>query len=160
MRSLLALLALASLIGCAAAGDDDDSASPGVVYQLTPGDAVDAEPNDSVAAAQDLGVLTAPFSLTGSSLGCGENGTWDTADHDWFRFSPASGDPITLDLSMWEGDLDMAVLDSDGQLIVDGATAGLDDETLQIALDPEASWLLRIRCWQGKPGALWRLRLR
>lgn len=156
-----ALLFASLVAGCPAAGDDDDSAgpSPRVIYTFPEGDAADAEPNDTAEMAQDLGTLSGPFALTGSSSSCGEDGTWDPSDHDWFSFSPATGDPLRLRLDMWAGDVDLAVLDAEGALIVDGAQAGLDDEEVDVALDPEEPWLLRIRCWQGNPGTLWRLRL-
>ena len=146
---------------CPAAGGNDDlvGSSPRVIYTFSEGDAVDAEPNDTAETAQNLGTLSGPFALTGSSSSCGEEGTWDASDHDWFSFSPRTGDPLRFRLDMWAGDVDLAVLDADSTLIVDGAQAGLDDEWVDLALDPEKPWLLRIRCWQGNPGTLWRLRL-
>jgi len=150
-------LILVLCVGCPM-GDDDDSA-PGVVYEYPQGDAADTEPNDSAATAQALGVLGSGYRLTGLATACGENGTWDSADVDWFSFSPASADPFTLRLEMWGGDLDLAVFDSAGDLLVDGAESGVADEELSLALDPMATWLMRVRCWQGNPSSLWRLRL-
>ncbi len=159
VRSAACLLPLVLLVGGGAAGDDDDS-SPGTVYRFPPADRAEVEPNDSLATAEALGSLPGGYALTGSSARCGDEGTWEGADIDWFGFAPETGDPLTLTLDMWQGDVDLAVFDQDGALLVDGAEAGIEDETLSLALDPQAPWFLRIRCWRGNPGALWRLRVR
>ncbi len=149
---LLALL----LAGCPA-GDDDDSAEPlpPPEYVLPEGDAAEVEPNDGPSEAQELGVVTDPFVLTGSSAGCGSGGTWVGADEDYFTFGFPDGTPRTLRLEMWSGDVDMAVFDASGDLVIDLAEPGLDDERVELALDPATVWSLRIRCWQGNDGTLW-----
>lgn len=160
VRIFVCASALLFLSACQPTGDDDDSASqPGIVYQYADGEASDAEPNDALGSAQDLGIVGPGFVLTGSAGACGNNGTWDAADTDWFRVMLATGDPLEFRLDMWEGDLDLAIFDEDGELVVDAAVAGLDDEVVLAALDPETPWFFRIRCWQGNPGALWRLRV-
>jgi len=156
---LFALLVLAlPLAGCPAA-DDDDSAVPlpPPDYVLPDGDVAEVEPNDGPAEAQDLGTVDDPFVLTGSSDGCGSGGTWVGADVDHFTFAFPDGTPRTLRLEMWSGDVDMALFDADGDLVIDAAEAGLEDERIELALDPDTEWALRIRCWQGNPGTLWRL---
>ena len=157
MRRLLPALALGLLCGCPAESDDDDDF--GIVHAFPEGDAADLEPNDTPATAQALGVVNRGFTLTGSAVRCGDGGTWEGADVDWFSFAPATGDPMLLRLDMWAGDLDHAVFDGDGELLVDGAVAGVQDEEIELALDPERDWFLRVRCWRGNPEALWRLRL-
>ena len=158
MRASLATLALAALLGCPSAPEPaplDD----GVEYVFPPGDATEQEPNDAAGLAQDLGVLAAPYAVTGRSSACGDGGTWGDADPDWLSFQPATGDPLRIVLDMHGGDLDVALFDSDEELVQDGAAPGLDDEALAVSLDPDRAWLLRIRCWQGRPDALWRLRI-
>ncbi len=160
MRTFLCASALFLCTACPAPGDDDDSAwSPGVVYQYAGGDAAELEPNDSTLSAQDLGVVGSGFVVTGNAQACGQHGTWAGADTDWFRLLPETGNTLEYRLDMWDGDFDLAIFNEGEGLVVDAANAGLDDEVVWVALDPETPWLIRIRCWQGNPGALWRLRL-
>ena len=156
MRGLLLLAVL--LVACDPAQDDDDS-GPSVVYAFAPGDAAEVEPNDARLSAMELGVIASGFEVTGASASCPTDGTFAGSDEDWFSFTPASEQPLRLSLAMRGGDLDLAVFDADGDLVADGATTGLDDEELSLALDPMMTWFVRIRCWMGNDGAIWRLRL-
>ena len=153
MRRLL--LALPLLAGCPTS---ETPGEPTVVYAFE-GDVLEQEPNDSPEQAQDLGTPRIPHAVTGSASACGSNGTLEGADTDWLLLRPANGAALWLALDMWEGDLDLAVVDAAGEVVAESDTPGVDDEALLIALDPQEDWLLRIRCAAGNPGALWRLRI-
>ena len=147
------------LIGCDPVVDDDDAADPTVIYAFPEADATEDEPNDTSTTADSLGVIPIDYAVTGESTTCGSDGTFDGADIDWLSFTPTSADPIRLRLDMRGGDLDLAIFDADGNLVADGATVGVEDEELALALDPNQVWLARIRCFLGNDGAIWRLRL-
>ncbi len=156
----LAALALSLLLAaCDPVFDDDDSAFLGPVVMFPEGTAAEAEPNDTAATAQSLGIVGLGYSVTGDSSACGSDGTLDGADVDWLSLSLDTGAPVRLRLDMYDGDVDLAVFDDDGALVADAATTGVDDEELALALDPDRVWLVRVRCWMGNPGALWRLRV-
>lgn len=160
-RATSAAIALSLLVaaGCDPVFDDDDSAETEPVVMFPAGDAAETEPNDSAAAAQPLGVVAVGYTVTGDASACGADGTLDGADVDWLSFAPDSPAPIRMRLDMYGGDLDLAVFDDSGELVADAATPGVDDEELALALDPDRVWLVRVRCWMGNAGALWRLRV-
>jgi hypothetical protein len=159
LRGALALLALLLLAACDPVFDDDDSSSDDPGFMFEAGDAAESEPNDSAASANSLGTVWVGFSVTGDAATCGADGTLAGSDVDWLSLSIDTQAPVRLRLDMYGGDLDFAVLDDDGVLVAEGATTGVEDEELALALDPNRVWLVRIRCWMGNPGALWRLRV-
>ncbi len=159
LRVTAALLGLLFTAACDPVFDDDDSAAEEPVFMFPVGDAAESEPNDSSASANSLGIVSVGFAVTGDASACGADGTLADSDVDWLSLSLDTQAPVRLRLDMYGGDLDFAVLDDAGELVADGATTGVEDEELALALDPDRVWLVRIRCWMGNPGALWRLRV-
>jgi len=159
LRATAALLCLLLTAACDPVFDDDDSASDESLFMFPAGDAAESEPNDSAATANSLGTVSVGFTVTGDASSCGDNGTLAGSDVDWLSLSLDTQAPVRLRLDMYEGDLDFAVLDDEGVLVAEGATTGVEDEELALALDPDRVWFVRVRCWMGNPGALWRLRI-
>jgi len=90
------------------------------------------EPNDTPAAATDLGPVEGVTSLTELSIHAGADGT---PNDDWFQFETQafgdSTDYVEIQFSHGEGDLDMTLCDASGQE-VDWAMSVSDNELISL----------------------------
>lgn len=103
------------------------------------------EPNNTLATASDLGTVT----------GFEEHGPWsihETGDEDWFRFETqgTGGDWDGISISFWHeaGDLDLALYDADGELLVE-ADGTLDTEWISLDGRPAGEYALQVRGFNG-----------
>ena len=82
------------------------------------------EPNNSLAAATELGVVTGHGEIDDMGLSIHESG-----DEDWFRFELAAeggaGHYVAIEFDHEQGDLDLELYDQEGELLA--WSAGVDD---------------------------------
>ncbi len=141
------------LAGCPPTTDQDEWITP--PPEPPPVDASETEPNDEVP--NDLGVVPLPWTIGGTSGGCGSDGSWDGADTDLLAFAVAEATLLPIELQATAADLDLAVYDPDGDLLAHLESADAFGESLTISIGPDATYTVEIRCWIGDADASWRL---
>jgi len=99
-----------------------------------------AEPNDSKAAAYNLGSLTADSTFNGLSIHTAGN-------EDWFRFTTTAAgttaNKVRIEFSHAAGDVDMFLYDSNDQVVGTSTSVG-DSEEISLSGRPAGTYYLKV----------------
>ena len=102
------------------------------------------EPNDERSSATDLGTGDSYDDLEISSA----------TDSDYFAVQADAGDTITADIafSHANGDLDMVLLDADGNAL-DGSASVSDDENIEYTVTESGTYYVEVYAFSGAPNS-------
>jgi hypothetical protein len=102
------------------------------------------EPNDVRSSATDLGTGDSYDDLEISSA----------TDSDYFAVQADAGDTITADIafSHANGDLDMVLLDADGNAL-DGSASVSDDENIEYTVTESGTYYVEVYAFSGAPNS-------
>ena len=110
------------------------------------------EPNDTVAAATNLGALAGSHTWTQRSI-------HSSADVDWIKFTTAAtagaGNSVRIDFVHAQGDVDMRLYDSTGTTLLGVSTGGSNSEQISLvnassgAYLPAGAYLVRVNGYGG-----------
>jgi PKD repeat protein len=112
----------------------------------------EVENNDDTASANQLPALAPAFTWYGSCGAGTDYPGYDGDDYDYFKFTANTGDSVSfmLALDIATGDLDLALLDSDGDTLDSSASSTAEVEVVShtMIVGDTAPYYVRVKKWK------------